>query len=289
MSEPEGPQVELGPEDLDDRGVGHVEVALGGLPGHLPVDEAEELELGVHPGQVLLHPLLVDDPAPVGELGRLGPGPHVGQDPLDDAGRAQGDPLVVELVRDQVPALVLAAHQAGGRDPHVLVEGVVDVVVARAASWARPGCPGVSMGTMNMEMPLCLAHVGIGAGGQPDVVGVAGQAGEDLGAVDDVLVAVAHRPGGQRGQVGARRWARCSRCRSGSRRPGSWAGRSPSAPAVPKFMMVGPTVLMVSIGTGAPAAHRLVEEDELLDGRAALAAPLLGPADAQPAVGRPSA
>src|SRR5690242_11503657 len=48
---------------------------------------------------------------------------------------------------------------------------------------------------------------------------------------------------------------------------------------VPKFMIVGPTVLMVSIGT-----DRLVEEDELLDGRAFLAAPLLRPADAGPAV-----
>ena len=77
---------------------------------------------------------------------------------------------------------------------------------------------------------LVLGHVGIGAGGQPDVVGVARQAGEDLRAVDHVLVAVAHGPGRQRGQVGARRWARCSRCRSGSPRPGSWGGRTPSAP-----------------------------------------------------------
>ena len=50
---------------------------------------------------------------------------------------------------------------------------------------------------------LVLGHIGVGAGGQPEVVGVAGQAGEDLGAVDDVLVAVAHRPGLQRGEVGA--------------------------------------------------------------------------------------
>ena len=74
ISEPEGPQVELRAEDLDARGVGHVEVALRALPGHLPVDEAQELELGVHPGQVLLHPLLVDDAPAVGQLGRLRPG-----------------------------------------------------------------------------------------------------------------------------------------------------------------------------------------------------------------------
>ena len=41
---------------------------------------------------------------------------------------------------------------------------------------------------------------------------------------------------------------------------------------------------MVSMGTGRPGPHRLVEEDVLLDGRAALAPVLGGPADAQPAV-----
>ena len=49
-----------------------------------------------------------------------------------------------------------------------------------------------------------LGHLGVGAGGQPDVVGVAGQRGVDLLPVDDVLVAVADGPGLQRGQVGAR-------------------------------------------------------------------------------------
>ena len=49
-------------------------------------------------------------------------------------------------------------------------------------------------------------------------------------------------------------------------------------------MIVGATELIVSIGTGAPGAHRLVEEDELLDRGHAAAAPLLRPADAGPAV-----
>jgi hypothetical protein len=51
---------------------------------------------------------------------------------------------------------------------------------------------------------LVLGGVGIGAGGQPDVVGVAGEGGEDLLAVDHPLVAVLDRLGGERGQVGAR-------------------------------------------------------------------------------------
>ena len=278
----EGPQVELGAEHLDRRGVGHVEVPLRALPRHLPVDEAEELELGVHPGQVLLHPLLVDHPPTVGQLGGLGPGPHVGQHALDDAGRAQRDPLVVELVGDEVPALVLAADQAGGRDPHVLVERVVDVVVAEELHRHHADAGRVH-GDDEHGDPLVLGHVGIGPGGQPDVVGVAGQAGEDLGAVDDVLVAVAHGPGGQRGEVGARVGLGVADAEGIS--PARILGRKNSfCSCVPKFMIVGPTVLMVSIGTGRAAAHRLVEEDELLDGRAALPAPLRRPADAEPAV-----
>ena len=38
-----------------------VEVTLRRGPRHLPVHEAEELELGVDLGQVDLHPVLVDD------------------------------------------------------------------------------------------------------------------------------------------------------------------------------------------------------------------------------------
>ena len=55
--------------------------------------------------------------------------------------------------------------------------------------------------------------------------------------------------------------------------------------SLPKRMIVGATLLIVSIGTGAPAAHRLVEEHELLDRRPTLSAVLLGPADTGPSVG----
>ncbi len=48
--------------------------------------------------------------------------------------------------------------------------------------------------------------------------------------------------------------------------------------------MVGPTVLMVTKGNGAPGAPGLVEEDELVGGRTPLASELGGPADAEPAV-----
>ena len=47
--------------------------ALLGLPRDLAVHEAQELEPRVHPGQVELHPLLVDHAAAVGELVSLRP------------------------------------------------------------------------------------------------------------------------------------------------------------------------------------------------------------------------
>ncbi len=64
----QGLQVELGPEDLDRRGVGDVEVTLGRGPGDLPVDQPQELELGVDLRQVDPHPFLVDHSPAVGEL-----------------------------------------------------------------------------------------------------------------------------------------------------------------------------------------------------------------------------
>ena len=56
--------------------------------------------------------------------------------------------------------------------------------------------------------------------------------------------------------------------------------------SVPNCMIVGPTVLMVSIGTGAPARIDSSKKMNCSMGPAALAAVLLGPADAEPAVGR---
>ena len=50
-------------------------------------------------------------------------------------------------------------------------------------------------------------------------------------------------------------------------------------------MIVGPTVLSVSIGTGAPARIDSSKKMNWSIGLAALAAVLLGPADAGPAVG----
>src|ERR1019366_10286089 len=139
-------------------------------------------------GQVLLHPLLVDHAAAIGQLGRLGPCPDVVQDALDDAGGGQHHALVVQLVGNELPTLVLCADKGGRRNPDVLVEGVVDVVIPQELH-GDDADAGRVHGDEEHGDSLVLGHIGIGAGGQPDVVGVTGQAGEDLCAVDHVLLA----------------------------------------------------------------------------------------------------
>ena len=54
--------------------------------------------------------------------------------------------------------------------------------------------------------------------------------------------------------------------------------------SLPNRMIVGPTVFTVTNGKGALARRGLVEEDELVGGGPTLAAELLGPPDAEPAV-----
>ncbi len=128
-----------------------------------------------------------------------------------------------------------------------------------------------------------LGGVGIGAHRQPDVVGHVGATREDLGAVHDVLVTVTHRPGLQRSQVGAR------------------LGLGVADGEVDLSGQDGgeeERLLLLGAETHDRRAHRvhgdegergtgptgLVEEDELVGGGATLAAELLGPSDAEPAV-----
>ena len=68
--EPERLQVELGAEHLDRRRVRRVRAAHPARAGRRPASSRglQELEPGVHPGQVELHPLLVDHARAVGEL-----------------------------------------------------------------------------------------------------------------------------------------------------------------------------------------------------------------------------
>ena len=68
--------------------------------------------------------------------------------------------------------------------------------------------PGASIGQMKYEMPWCFGASGsVRAMRMPNFERL-GERRPDLLAVDDPLVAVAHRPGAEVGEVAARRPAR---------------------------------------------------------------------------------
>ncbi len=280
-----GLDVELAAEDLGGRGVGRAQ-ALVDPPGDLPVDELQELDLGVDLGQVGLHPFLVDDPPAVRELGLLGPFAGLGEGPLDGGRRQESDPLAVELVGDQLPALVLRSDQVGHRHPNVLVERLA----GRRPADGPHRCPAEALGRgrhHDDRETLVAGGVGIGPARQPDVVGVLDEAGPHLLAVDDVLVAVPHGAGPQAGQV----------------RAGVGFGVPDREVQLTledlgqklELLLVGP-VLHERRADRVDGENRdrragdagLVAEDQLVHHRAGLAAVLLRPADAEPAVRCPS-
>ena len=93
----------------------------------------------------------------------------------------------------------------------------------------------------------------VGTHRKPAVVGVAGEAREDLGAVYDELVSVYDSPRLERCEV--RSGIRLGVADAEVDLAGENFGRKISfCSSVPKLMIVGPTVLIVSIGTGAQSA-----------------------------------
>src|SRR5918995_1110048 len=202
----EGGEVVLGAEHLDGAGVGHIEGAPGGVPGHLPVGEPQELEAGVGLGEVELHPLLVDDSMPAaGQRGRPGPLDGLVEHLLGHPRAAQRDPLVVELAGDELPAVVLYGDQVGGGDADVVPVDGADVVRRQQAE--RRALDAGRVHRCDQDRDAAVATVVFaGADRQPAVVGVAGQAGPHLLAGDHVVVAVADGPSAQRRQVGAGAW-----------------------------------------------------------------------------------
>ncbi len=128
-----------------------------------------------------------------------------------------------------------------------------------------------------------LRRVGVGPHREPDVVGHVRAGGEDLGPVDDVLVAVATRPGPQRGQVGARLGLGVA--------DGEIELAREDLREEERFLLLRAVAhdgrthrVDRDEGKGSPGAPRLVEEDELIGRRPALPTELGRPADSEPAV-----
>src|SRR3989454_807867 len=278
-----GLHVELAAVHLDRGGLGVVERAAGHAPRLLPVEEPEHLEPGPHARQVELHPGAVDHALAGGEPRGARPGACILEDTIQVAARRERDALVIQLRRDEPPAAVLRPYQVLRRNAYVLVVGGVGAHVAHRPD-GRDLVARRAGGDDEHADALVLGRVGIGACGEPDVIGELGLAGEELGAVHDPRVAVAHGARAERGQIGA-----------GGRlgvtdREVALAAQDGGQEA--RLLRPRP-VLHDGRGDGVdgerrehdPGARRLVEEDELLDRRAALAAVLARPADAEPAVG----
>ncbi len=123
--------------------------------------------------------------------------------------RAVGDqavdaaPLVLQLPHRLLERRALDADQVGGRHPHVGVEDLAEVAVGRHVLDG----PDLDAGRVHRDDDLADAGVrwalGRGPADQVAVVGHLAEAGPDLLAVDDEVVAVALGPGLQRGEVGA--------------------------------------------------------------------------------------
>ena len=124
-------------------------------------------------------------------------------EPPQRAAARQRHPLVAERDLGQRPALVHLADQVGGRQAHVGEEHLVERVGAGHLDDRADLDAGRVHRADEVRDALVLGHVGVGAGDEDAELRVLGQRRPDLLAVDDPLVAVAHGPGAEVGQVAA--------------------------------------------------------------------------------------
>ena len=197
-------------------------------------------------------------------------------------GRAKRDTFVVELARDEPPALVQSAHQIRGRHAHVVEEDGVDVMLREQMQGIDPDARRLHVDEEHRQ-PAVLGRILIGPHGQPAIVGIAREARPELLPVDDVVVAIAIGPRLQRGEVGPR--ARLAVADAEMNLAGEDLRQE-------ELLLLFAAVPHDGRTDGIDREHRnrrtrahgLVEEHELLDLRSALAAVFLGPADPEPTV-----
>ena len=182
-----------------------------------------------------------------------------------------------------VPAAVHLADDFPLVDTYVIEEDLVEGVAARGADDGPDLDARVRHVAQEHGNAPVLWGLGIGAGQHEETVGVVGAAGPYLLAADHVVVAVLDGTGLEGSEVGAR------------------AGLAETlAPVDPSLGDGGEVLALLLLGAvhhergpehanaegvlarGAVIGHLLVE-DELRDGRRALAAVLLGPAEGEPA------
>ena len=98
---------------------------------------------------------------------------------------------------------VLVPQHRRARGADVVEEDLVDVAVAHHAADLPDGDAGGVHGDKEDGDAAVLGGVGVGAGEEEAELGALGVARPDLLTVDDVVVAVAHRPRLERREIGA--------------------------------------------------------------------------------------
>ena len=132
-----------------------------------------------------------------------GDGFQMVQGDLQPHRRTAAAPLELQQVLGHVPAIVLRAHPVGLRDPHVVEEHLIDLVIGGQGDDRLDFDPRRRHGNEQEGDALLRPAGAVGAHQAKDVVGELGMGGPDLGAVDDVVVAILHRRGLQAGEVRA--------------------------------------------------------------------------------------
>ena len=115
--------------------------------------------------------------------------------------RRESDPLVGQRHLGQAPAVALGAHPEAGRQPDVVEEHLVEGVGGGHVHDGLHRHAGGVHGADEIGDAPVLGHVRVRAGDEDPEIAVVGSARPDLRAVHHVGVAVAHGPGGQRGQI----------------------------------------------------------------------------------------
>ena len=90
-----------------------------------------------------------------------------------------------------------------GGDAHVVEEDLVELVGAGHVHEGADGYAGRLHRHDEVGEAFVLGDIGVGARKEEHVLRHVGERGPDLLAVDDVVVAVLHSPGLERGEVGA--------------------------------------------------------------------------------------
>src|SRR4029077_7373888 len=115
--------------------------------------------------------------------------------------RSDGDALVVERRGGDSPALALGAEAGGVGHPHVAEEYLVELGLARYLAQRPDFHTRVGHVAQEVGQSSVLRHVRIGARHQDRHPSVVGGRGPHLLPVDDPVVAVAHRAGGERREI----------------------------------------------------------------------------------------